>query len=204
MGIDGSEIKRNQSRSSGQQARIKTKRNLTRCNTCHQSISCNASACPHCGEPLKTNKEAISNSGRTLNHGQIVAMTGALILALGTFAPIVSVPIAGTMNYFANGNGDGVVLLAFAAITVVFIFLNRPRILWFTGGASLVMMGYSFYEFKSRMNEITAGMEADLAGNPFRGFADMAMNSVQIQWGWGVLIFGAIIIISSTFFWGEE
>jgi len=38
-------------------------------------------------------------------------------------------------------------------------------------------------------------MENELAGNPFRGLADLAMQSVQLQWGWALLIIGAIFII---------
>jgi hypothetical protein len=41
-------------------------------------------------------------------------------------------------------------------------------------------------------------METKLAGNPFRGIADVAMQSVQIQWGWAVLIVGAGFLIAAA------
>jgi len=41
-------------------------------------------------------------------------------------------------------------------------------------------------------------MESELAGNPFRGLADMAMQSVQLQWGWALLIVGAALVIASA------
>jgi len=41
-------------------------------------------------------------------------------------------------------------------------------------------------------------METSLAGNPFRGIADLAMQSIQIQWGWAVLIVGAGFLIAAA------
>jgi hypothetical protein len=34
-------------------------------------------------------------------------------------------------------------------------------------------------------------METSLRDNPFRGLADMAANSIQLEWGWGILLLGA-------------
>ena len=48
------------------------------------------------------------------------------------------------------------------------------------------------------MSQAKADMESELAGNPFRGLADMAMQSVQLQWGWALLIVGAALVIASA------
>jgi hypothetical protein len=39
-----------------------------------------------------------------------------------------------------------------------------------------------------------AQMDDQLTGNPFRGLADMAYNSIQMQWGWAVLLLGAGLV----------
>jgi len=41
-------------------------------------------------------------------------------------------------------------------------------------------------------------MKSQLADNPFRGLADMVMQSVQLQWGWALLIVGAAMLIASA------
>jgi hypothetical protein len=41
-------------------------------------------------------------------------------------------------------------------------------------------------------------MQSDLAANPFGGIATAAMQSVQIQWGWAVLVVGAVLIIAAA------
>jgi len=48
------------------------------------------------------------------------------------------------------------------------------------------------------MSEAKATMQAQLAGNPFAGLGDLAMQSVQLQWGWTILIIGAVLIISGA------
>ena len=59
-------------------------------------------------------------------------------------------------------------------------------------------MVFTFVNFQMKMSDINAQMETELAGNPFRGIADMAMQSVQLQWGWALLIVGAALVITSA------
>ena len=40
--------------------------------------------------------------------------------------------------------------------------------------------------------------ELELADNPFRGLADMAISSVQLQWEWALLVVGAALLIISV------
>lgn len=115
---------------------------------------------------------------------------GTLLLFVGVFTPIVSVPFMGNVNYFRNGEGDGVLVLILAGISAILLLKEKLRGLYFTAGLSLAVMLFSFFNFQSGMSQARAEMENDLAGNPFRGLADMAMESVQLQWGWAVLLVG--------------
>ena len=59
-------------------------------------------------------------------------------------------------------------------------------------------MLFAFINFQLKMSQAKADMESELAGNPFRGLADMAMQSVQLQWGWALLTVGAALVIASA------
>jgi hypothetical protein len=48
------------------------------------------------------------------------------------------------------------------------------------------------------MGEVKAQMQEKLSNNPFKGIADVAMQSVQIQWGWAVLVVGAVLLIAAA------
>jgi hypothetical protein len=45
------------------------------------------------------------------------------------------------------------------------------------------------------MSQATRQMETELKDNPLRGLADLAVQSVQLQWGWAVLVIGIACLI---------
>ena len=93
------------------------------------------------------------------------------------------------MTYFNNGSGDGVIVLALAAISALLVVAKRYRALWLTGLTSLALIGYSFM----RMSSALASVERELADNPFRGLAN-----VQMQWGWALLGIGGILLLAAA------
>jgi len=133
-----------------------------------------------------------------MNTKQLLGLIGSIILFVGVFAPIVSVPIMGNMNYFQNGKGDGVIVMVLAVASLVLVMTKNYKGLWFTGLGSFGVMLFTFINFQSKMSQMKSDMESKLAGNPFRGFADVAMQSVQLQWGWALLIVGAGLVIASA------
>lgn len=117
------------------------------------------------------------------------------IMAFGVFCPIVTVPFLGGQNFFQNGEGDGVVVIGLAAIGFLCIFRNWFRALFVTGGLSLLVCIYTFINLLTRLNSIRDKMHTDLKDNPFAGLAYAAVQSVQIQWGWILLVGGAVTLM---------
>jgi hypothetical protein len=133
-----------------------------------------------------------------MNTKQILGLIGSIVLFIGVFTPIVSVPIMGNMNYFQNGKGDGTFILILAVVSLVLVLSKKYKGLWVTGLGSLAVMAFTFVNFQMKISDMKSQMESELAGNPFRGLADMAMQSVQLQWGWALLIVGAGLVIASA------
>lgn len=129
---------------------------------------------------------------------QVTGLIGSIVLFIGVFAPIVSVPIVGNMNYFQNGKGDGTIVIVLAVISLILTLSKKYKGLWFTGLGSLGVMAFTFINFQMRMSEAKSHMERELAGNPFRELADLAIQSVQLQWGWALLIVGASLVIAAA------
>jgi hypothetical protein len=42
-------------------------------------------------------------------------------------------------------------------------------------------------------------MSPELADNPFRGIAEAMAGSVQLQWGWAVLVVGSVLLLVAAF-----
>lgn len=196
MGIDGSEIRKKAQHKETeiQKARV----NLKSCLVCQKTVSKNAETCPHCGEPQVTiTHDQIETIDK---YSKITGVSGAALLAIGVFCPVISAPFLGDINLFRNGEGDGVGLLLLAVLSVVFIATNKMRFLWYSAAGSLILLGFTFYQIKSKLGSMTEEATADLAGNPFRGIVDVAIQSVQMQWGWGVLIVGCCLLFGAAFY----
>jgi hypothetical protein len=129
---------------------------------------------------------------------QKLGLTGSIVLFVGVFLPIVSLPMVGSMNYFQNGKGDGTIIIVLAIISLFMVLSKRYKGLWYTGIGSLAVLIVSLINAQIKISEAKTKMNADLADNPFRGIADLAMQSVQLQWGWAIMIIGAVLLIAAA------
>ncbi len=133
-----------------------------------------------------------------MDNRQLLGILGSIALIVGVFAPIISVPIVGSINYFSNGKGEGTIVLALGIISIILAIMNKYRGLWFTALGSLSVLLFTFVSFQLRMADARAELEAELADNPFRGLADLAMEAVQLEWGWAVLLAGIGLLAASA------
>jgi hypothetical protein len=138
---------------------------------------------------------SLLEEGTIMDSRQMFAIIGCFALFLGVFAPLISVPIMGSVNYFQNGKGDGTIVLGLAIVSLVAALARKYKWLWFTGLGSLAMLAFIFFNFQYRMSLMKADMDKELEGNPFRGLADLAVQSIQMQWGWAVLLTGAVMLV---------
>jgi hypothetical protein len=143
--------------------------------------------------PSETSPSSVQHPFR-----QPLALVGSALLFVGVFCPIVSVPIVGQMNYFQNGKGDGTILLVLAAASAIIAVAKRFRLLWLTGGGALVLLIITFIRFQLKLSEMKSQVKSDLHDNPFAGLADLAIESVQIQWGLAILVLGSVLVISAA------
>ena len=124
----------------------------------------------------------------------LLGILGSALLFVGVFLPILSVPILGNINYFRNGQGDGVFILILAGISLVLTCIRAFKWLWLTGLGSLGVMGFTFV----RLYRIMAAAKTALMDNDFMGLGTLLWESIQIQWGWAILFAGAVLTIAAA------
>ena len=129
---------------------------------------------------------------------QILGFIGSIILFIGVFTPVLNIPIMGNTTYFQIGKSVGTIVLVLAAVSVILALAKKYKGLWFTGLGSVAVIALTFFKLQMKLSDMKAKMGANLAGNPFKGLAEMAMQTVQLQWGWALLVVGSGLVIASA------
>jgi hypothetical protein len=129
---------------------------------------------------------------------EIFGYAGSAVLFLGIFAPFISVPVIGSMNYFQNGRGDGVFILILAVIAAILTATKRFWALFPTGSACFAVLTYTFLNIQAKLSEARSQVDHGLEGNPFRAIAELSVNLVQFQWGFAVLILGVFFLMAAA------
>lgn len=130
---------------------------------------------------------------------QFLGIIGAILIIIGIFVPIMHVPIVGNIIFWDYEYHVGKILLIITAIALIMILLRQLQWLWFFGLTNLIIIIGSLIYCNYKMDQGKAELASDLAENPFRGLADIALESIEYQWGWGLLMAGAILMIACSF-----
>lgn len=136
-----------------------------------------------------------------LSQKQILGIAGCLITFVGVFMPIVSVPVVGDMNYFRNGEGDGVLVLILSAISLVLVLTKFFQWLWITGGVSLAVICLTLINFRQKFSEAKYKLAREMEGNIFAGIGEVMIDSVQFKWGWAVMLIDACLHVRLRTAW---
>ena len=129
---------------------------------------------------------------------QTLAVTAAILLIIGAFAPIVSFPFVGDIDFFREGYGDGYILLIMAGLSAALAVTGRWKQVLVPGLGSLAVILWTFLGVQDTVSQARSGGPAVLAGNPHEGLAPSVMASIQWDWGWILLFAGSCLLIYSA------
>lgn len=128
----------------------------------------------------------------------LLAVTAALILVIGTFTPMVSVPFIGGIDYFRDGYGDGYILLIMAGLSAALAVTGRWKQVLVPALGSLAAILWTFLGVQDTIAQARSGAPAELTGNPHEGLAASVMASIQWEWGWVLLFAGSGLLVYSA------
>src|SRR5262249_43425598 len=97
-----------------------------------------------------------------------------------------------------KGRADGIIILTLLTASGIFTVANRYRPLWYTGLGTLAVLAFTFTRFKLRLAELRDSVLGELADNPPPGLGRETLDRMQLQWGWAVLLLGAIFVVSAA------
>ena len=130
---------------------------------------------------------------------QLMGFVGVAITILGIFSPILTAPVVGTVNYFKNGSEEAIILIVLTALST--FLLAKKHYSWLYGSSvwAFLLVGGTFWYYQSLIADLKASTDRELAGNPFRGLADMAMAATGLSWGWVLLFLGTGLVVMAAY-----
>lgn len=135
---------------------------------------------------------------------KMLGFAGSALLLIGAFLPLVSLPMVGGVTYVRGGSGEGILIVIMALVAALLVAKDRFTGVAITGALASALMIFTFVNFQSRVANAQERMNSELAGNPFKGLADTMMQSVQLEWGWAVLILGVVCLFASSIVYSKN
>lgn len=137
-----------------------------------------------------------------MNTKKLLGLIGSLALFIGVFTPVFSYMVGivdgGNISYFHSGRGEGIIVLILAGISLLLVLTGKFQGLWFTGLGSLAVMLFTFFDFQGWLPQ--TALESEIVDNPFKELLGRiyseAVHTVQLEWGWAVLILGVAFVIT--------
>lgn len=134
---------------------------------------------------------------------------GAVILLIGSFCPVISLPIVGGLSYLSaltkqlqNGTINDIGISATLVIvscvgSFAILFTRQFTFLWITAAIAMLAVGITMYGFMSLRSQIEKDMP-DAADNLFAGLARMAAEAIQPDFGLAIVVVGAGLLVAAA------
>lgn len=129
----------------------------------------------------------------------ILGLLGAVLIVFGAFSPIFGVPIVGGISLFRNGSVEGYALISCAIAAVVFLLKKQYSFMWSAALGASGLVALVFIIFQLLLHQAQLSLNSELTDNLGRGWADIALAAVHLEWGWIVLLLGCATLLFATY-----
>jgi hypothetical protein len=128
---------------------------------------------------------------------QYLPATGAVALLVGSFLPVYSLPLLGSVTWIANGETFGTATVLLAVVTAVLSALQKHRLVWVTGWLHLALLVLGLGGFYWEKGQRGAAALHRSSSDVFNlsGLEAAYYDAIQLAWGWCVLFLGAGLVI---------
>jgi hypothetical protein len=119
-------------------------------------------------------------------------LVAAVVMAVGAFCPLVHLPIVGSINYVMGGRGDGIYIVGCSAAIIGLVVFGYRRTSGIVGFGALFIIMRVLVGFSAAMSKLQAELPKDTGS--FGGLSNLLANSVGLEWGWLLLVGGALAV----------
>ncbi|GAA5101486.1 hypothetical protein GCM10023210_41360 [Chryseobacterium ginsengisoli] len=117
-----------------------------------------------------------------------IQLLGLLLVIVGSFLPLVHVPIIGNWNYWKLDHSLAIVCWILSAGALFGIVNNSAKVARIFAILLIVLFGFTLFAVKMQSMDYFSFM-------PIKSFQEKLAGIVKLRWGWAVEFLGAFIII---------
>jgi hypothetical protein len=134
----------------------------------------------------------------------LLGLSGGALLAGGAGAPLIHIPIVGSLSYlhhpadFTACSIGEIVILAAAGLSVVFALLKRPMLLGLTGTVALAQLVGTLVIFEHDAAAVVAKADQPDLVDPIVMWAGSALQHSRFEWGIAVVAGGAVMLLAAA------
>ncbi|MFC3157756.1 hypothetical protein [Chryseobacterium arachidis] len=117
-----------------------------------------------------------------------IQLLGLLLVIVGSFLPLVHVPIIGNWNYWKLDHSLAIACWIFSAGALFGIVNNSVKMARISAILLVLLFIFTLFAVKMQSMEYFSFM-------PFKSWQEKLAGIVKLRWGWIVEFLGAFIII---------
>lgn len=141
---------------------------------------------------------------RTSHLPVLVALFGGVLLAAGAAAPLIHIPIVGTISYlhhpgyFISSKIGEIVILIAAGVSIVCALLRCFKLLWLTGTVAIAQLIATVAMFLHTTATVVAKADQPALVDPTLMWAGAALQHARLEWGIAVIAAGAAMVLAAA------
>lgn len=120
-----------------------------------------------------------------------IQLIGLILIVVGSFLPLVHVPIIGNWNYWKVDHYLAMACWVFSAIALFGIMNNTPKIVKTFAVLLIILFLFTIFATKYQAFSYFSFL-------PFKSWTEALAATVKLKWGWAVEFSGAIIMLFAT------
>ncbi|KQT17323.1 hypothetical protein ASG31_07880 [Chryseobacterium sp. Leaf404] len=115
-------------------------------------------------------------------------LLGLILVVVGSFLPLVHVPIIGNWNYWQLDHFLAIFCWIFSACALFGIVNNRSKLVNTFAVFLLILFVFTLFAVKYQASSYFSFL-------PFKSWTKALAGTVKLQWGWTVEFLGALIML---------
>lgn len=124
----------------------------------------------------------------TLVNMKNIQLLGLILVVVGSFLPLVHVPIIGNWNYWKLDHYLAITCWILAACGVFGIVNGSAKVVRLFGILLIILFGFTLVAVKMQSLEYFSFL-------PFKSWRETFAGVVKLKWGWAVEFLGAFLMI---------